>query len=625
MTRSVCAAALTALLALPLAAQQATPPDRVAQLEIDNLNQADAALKAAEQAGAAMYATTLYNEASSRLNAAKDNWNAAKSDSRENARLQAVQAMWAARAALAKARWIGTNAAIRSLQTDIARLGGTAPSMTLTDESPSLALNRGANSREKITFAQSVVDAAKAAGAEQFAADDLRTAQNNLDSARKITKATANSESADYLSYIAEMMARRALYTARGNESNRGLPALQVERTRLAQAESERQAASERQQRAAAEATAQQLQQQLAQEQANRQAQQTEVENLRRQVDETRRAAEQRLAEDRAARATAEKNLDEVMRKYEAAIASGSAADVEAMRRQVEDQQISLRTIQERERMNEQAMSAEIDRLRNELQASQQQGTANAQVLADRQSDLAARQQELDQLRKERESDIAARTALEQQHQNAIAELTSKRQAAEAQAQQLQQQVQEAQAAVQKASEAAQQAQAQTAQAQQQQQATQAELEKTRQELAARDIEARRLRMQNELARLAATKTSDRGLIVTLPGIFFDTGKSSLKAGAKSTLTKIADQLKSDASVRISVEGHTDSVGSEATNMKLSEQRANAVRDFLVNAGVSGDHITASGKGEAEPVATNKTAAGRQQNRRVELVITTGT
>src|SRR5204863_5622966 len=134
---------------------------------------------------------------------------------------------------------------------------------------PSLAMNRGATSRDRIAFAQSVIDSAKAAGAEQFAADDLRTAQQNLDSARKITKATANSDSADYLAFLAEMMARRALYTARANEANRHLQPLQLERTRLAQAESERQAAAERQQRAAAEAQAKQLQQQLAQEQAN--------------------------------------------------------------------------------------------------------------------------------------------------------------------------------------------------------------------------------------------------------------------------------------------------------------------------------------------------------------------
>lgn len=579
MVRSVCVVALTACLAFPIAAQNATPPERVAQLELDNLNQAQAALKAAEQADAATYATTLYNEASYRLKTAQENWNANKAANREDARLHAVEAMWAARAALAKARWIGTNAAIRSLQSDIARFGGRSD-LTLADESPSLAFNRGASSRDRINFAQSVIDAAKAAGAEQFAADDLKVAQQNLETARKITKATATSDNADYLSYTAEMMARRAFYTARGNEATRNITPLQLERTKLAQAESERQAAAERQQRAAAEAHAQQLSQQLAQQQE----------------------------QDRAARAAAEQTLDQAIARYEKAIASGSATEVENLRRQVEDQQISLRTIQERERMNEQSMTTEIDRLKTDLQTAQNQGSVNAAVLAQRQADLAARQQELDQLRKDREADIAARTRAEEQHQAAVAELTKRRQDAEAQAQALEQQVHEEQA--------------KTQQAQQQQQATQAELEKTRQELASRDAEARQLRMENELARIAATKRDQRGIIVTLPGIFFDTGKSALKPGAKNTLTKIADQLKGSASLRVSVEGHTDSVGSDDSNMTLSDKRAQAVRDFLVNAGVAGDQITASGKGEAEPVATNKTAAGRQQNRRVELVIT---
>jgi outer membrane protein OmpA-like peptidoglycan-associated protein len=589
MVRLVSAAALSAILALPLGAQTATPPERVAQLELDNLNQAQAALKAAEQAGAQQYASTLYDEAAFRLRAAQENWNANKSDKRNEARLQAVEALWSARAALAKARWIGTNAAIRSLQTDINRLGGHAADIALVDESPSLAMNRGATSRDRINFAQGVVDAAKASGAEQFAADDLRTAQQNLDTARKITKATATSDNADYLAYVAEMMARRALYTARANEANRNLAPMQLERTRLAQAESERQALAERQQRTQAEATAAQLQQQLAQEQA----------------------------QDRAARAAAEQTLDQAIARYEKAIASGSATDVENLRRQVEDQQIALRTVQERERMNEQNMTSQIDRLKTDLQNAQQQGNVDQQMLAQRQAELAARQQELDQLRKDREADIAARAKLEQQHQDTVAELTRRRQEAEAQAQQLQQQVQQAQ-------QAQQQTQQQLQQAQQQQQSTQAELDKTKQELAARDAETRRLRIENELARLAATKSDQRGFIVTLPGIFFDTGKSVLKPGAKTTLTKIAEQIKSEASLRISVEGHTDSVGSDDKNMALSEKRAQAVRDFLVSAGVPADHIIAAGKGEAEPVATNKTAAGRQQNRRVELVITAG-
>jgi len=562
MVRLVSAAALSALLAFPLGAQTATPPERVAQLELDNLNQAQAALKAAEQAGAQQYASTLYEEASYRLRAAQENWNANKGGKRDEARLQAVEALWAARAALAKARWIGTNAAIRSLQTDINRLGGHAD-VALVDESPSLAMNRGATSRDRINFAQAVVDAAKASGGEQFAADDLRTAQQNLDSARKITRSTAMSDNADYLAYISEMMARRALYIARANEANRNLTPIQLERTRLAQAESERQAAAERQQRTQAEAQTAQLQQQLAQEQA----------------------------QDRAARAAAEQTLDQAIARYEKAIASGTATDVENLRRQVEDQQIALRAAQERERMTEQDMTAQIDRLKSDLQTSQQQGTVDQQILAQRQADLAARQQELDQLRKDREADIAARAKLEQQHQDTVSELTRRRQEAEAQAQQLQQQVQQAQ-------QAQQQTQQQLQQAQQQQQTTQAELERTRGELAARDAEARRLRIENEIARLAATKNDQRGFIVTLPGILFDTGKSALKPGAKTTLTKIADQLKGEPSLRISVEGHTDSVGSDEKNMTLSEQRAQAVRDFLVNAGVPADHITAAGKGE---------------------------
>ena len=130
------------------------------------------------------------------------------------------------------------------------------------------------------------------------------------------------------------------------------------------------------------------------------------------------------------------------------------------------------------------------------------------------------------------------------------------------------------------------------------------------------------MRMQAELARLASTRSDKRGFIVALSGgLLFDTGKSTLKPGAKSTLTKIAEQLKSNPDAKIAVEGHTDSVGSKEANQELSQKRADAVRDFIVNAGVPADHFTASGRGESEPIATNKTAAGRQQNRRVELVI----
>ena len=127
--------------------------------------------------------------------------------------------------------------------------------------------------------------------------------------------------------------------------------------------------------------------------------------------------------------------------------------------------------------------------------------------------------------------------------------------------------------------------------------------------------------MQAELAKLAQTRTTERGFIVTLPGLFFDTGKSALKAGARNTLSRIADQLRINDQLTITIEGHTDSVGSDASNQALSERRAAAVRDYRVSRNVPAGRMTVTGLGETTPVATNDTAAGRQQNRRVELVI----
>ena len=130
--------------------------------------------------------------------------------------------------------------------------------------------------------------------------------------------------------------------------------------------------------------------------------------------------------------------------------------------------------------------------------------------------------------------------------------------------------------------------------------------------------------MQQALSKLASTRSETRGLIVTLTNnVLFDTGKTTLKPGAKRTLTRIAEQLSGDNSgTKIVVEGHTDSVGSTESNQALSVRRATAVRDYLVSQGLSEDRVTAAGRGEEAPIATNNTAAGRQQNRRVELVIT---
>jgi outer membrane protein OmpA-like peptidoglycan-associated protein len=128
--------------------------------------------------------------------------------------------------------------------------------------------------------------------------------------------------------------------------------------------------------------------------------------------------------------------------------------------------------------------------------------------------------------------------------------------------------------------------------------------------------------MEAELARIAQTRSDRRAFIVSLPGgLLFDTGRNTLSRGAEGTLTRIAEQLKINGKAKVMVEAHTDNVGSAEKNQQLSEMRAKAVLDFLVSMGVAPERITAMGRGEEEPIATNKTAAGRQQNRRVDLVI----
>ncbi|HWW61715.1 MAG TPA: OmpA family protein [Thermoanaerobaculia bacterium] len=585
-------------LSLPALGQQSTK-EALAQGQLDTLMQAQQVLASAEQAGAPTLATTLYDEAQWRLRFARENWSSTKSSVREQARMRSNEAVWAGRAALAKARWLGTNTAILGLQDDIRHFGGSSD-LLLTDEPATIALSHGNTSKDRIAVAQKVIDQAKAAGAERITGNELVPAQQNINTAKKIIEGDSTSEAADHLAYVAEMMARRAFYLSRLADVEPRLGPLQLERTRLAQVESDRLAAEQRAQREAAELQAAQLRQQLANEQMNRQAQQTELDRLNQQIAENQRLFQQRIDEDRAARERAEKQLDDFYRQYQTAMTSSSTGDVESLRRQIEDQELSLKAIQERQRLNEQALATEVTTLKSELDKTRQDGQASAQAIAEREAAIARREADLERLRRERAEDDARRMELEKQQQTAVLEAQQRRQQAEEQAQQLRQQMEAAQ-------QSAQQSAAEVQQLRQQQVQTQTELD--------------RLKLQNELSRLAATRVESRGLIVTLPGIFFDTGKSQLKAGAKNTLSKIAEQLKS-TSVQISVEGHTDSVGSEDSNQTLSDARANAVRAYLVSVGIPSSSITAMGRGEMTPVATNKTAAGRQQNRRVELVIT---
>jgi outer membrane protein OmpA-like peptidoglycan-associated protein len=124
---------------------------------------------------------------------------------------------------------------------------------------------------------------------------------------------------------------------------------------------------------------------------------------------------------------------------------------------------------------------------------------------------------------------------------------------------------------------------------------------------------------QQQLADLQAKKT-DRGMVVTLGDVLFDTGQASLKPGANLVLDRLASFMTQNPQTKVRIEGHTDSTGSPEFNQALSQRRADAVAAALENRGLSADRVTSIGRGQDFPVASNSSAAGRQQNRRVEIV-----
>ena len=135
------------------------------------------------------------------------------------------------------------------------------------------------------------------------------------------------------------------------------------------------------------------------------------------------------------------------------------------------------------------------------------------------------------------------------------------------------------------------------------------------------DKTAMRAKLSEQLNSILQTRDSARGLIVSMSDVLFDTGKYSLKPGAREKLAKVAGILLSYPGLNIEVGGYTDNVGGDAMNQTLSENRAGSVRDYLVQQGVSTNSVSARGLGNTMPVASNDNSAGRQQNRRVELLV----
>jgi outer membrane protein OmpA-like peptidoglycan-associated protein len=163
---------------------------------------------------------------------------------------------------------------------------------------------------------------------------------------------------------------------------------------------------------------------------------------------------------------------------------------------------------------------------------------------------------------------------------------------------------------------AAAQAQAQAAQAQAQAAAAQ----QTAQQASEQTAQMRE-RLKDQLNQVLQTRETARGLIVNMSDVLFDTGQYTLKPGAREKLAKVSGILLAYPNLQLQVEGYTDNVGSDQFNQKLSEERADAVRDYLTSQGVRMGNISATGYGESDPVADNATAQGRAENRRVQLVV----
>jgi len=246
-------------------------------------------------------------------------------------------------------------------------------------------------------------------------------------------------------------------------------------------------------------------------------------------------------------------------------------------------------------------------------------------------------EEELANERRMKEEQLAQqRAAAEQAQANAqaadAARANAEAQRAAAEQAQAQAQAASAQAAQDKAAADAARAAADAARAAAVQQQQQAEAEAERAKQAAAQADAQRQQAETERAQLRErlraqlnavleTRETARGLIVNINDVLFDFNKYTLKPGAREKMAKVSGILLAYPGLKLQLEGHTDSVGTDDYNLKLSQERADAVRDFLVEQGVVMANITSLGLGKSGPVASNDSAAGRQQNRRVELVV----
>jgi outer membrane protein OmpA-like peptidoglycan-associated protein len=272
---------------------------------------------------------------------------------------------------------------------------------------------------------------------------------------------------------------------------------------------------------------------------------------------------------------------------------------------------ITIKKMDEERLSNERQSAADRESLANTQRAAAQ--TETERVTRDADMARTASQAELERLKREADAQRAASQADVDRAGREKAEAESARAKSDAEADRLRREgdAQREHAAKEKAEAGAETERARLALAESDRLREKAEAEKA-------ELRAQLLQQFNLVLE---TRDTARGLIVNMSDVLFDTGKYSLRPGAREKLAKVSGIILGHPGLRLAVEGHTDNVGGDDYNQKLSEDRGAAVRDYLTHAGIPELSVTTKGFGKTQPVVSNDTAEGRQQNRRVEMVV----
>jgi outer membrane protein OmpA-like peptidoglycan-associated protein len=319
--------------------------------------------------------------------------------------------------------------------------------------------------------------------------------------------------------------------------------------------------------------------------------------------------------------------------------AQSSLQNAESLQTGSEDKKAEISVAREAVQTAEDARVITVKKMDDERQANERQDSANSVARAGDRADRANRQRDTAESETARaqsdtaqarsdtaqaQSDMARNQArnADDQRISADAQARSREQAEDANRQKA---IAQSETANERSGRAQDQATSANAVADARADADQsrsaARLSDQRAQSAENDKAAMRARLEQQLNSILQTRDSARGLIVSMSDVLFDTGKYTLMPGAREKLAKVAGILLAYPGLNIAVGGYTDNVGNNQYNQVLSEHRAGSVRDYLVQQGVVGNSVTATGFGNSVPVASNENASGRQANRRVELVV----